>query len=66
MSYCWPRVVQPGGLRTTGRELKGKEHNLPPRAPRVCRLPQAVTLQGKKIKGNSHSNSRMGKSGGGF
>lgn len=29
MSYRWPWVVQPGGLRTTGRELKGKEHNPP-------------------------------------
>lgn len=48
MSYRWPWVVQPGGLRTTGRELKGKEHKLPPRVPRVHRLQQAVTLQGKK------------------
>lgn len=35
MSYRWPRVVQPGGLRTTGRELKGRRNTTFPLGPHV-------------------------------
>lgn len=67
MSYRWPWVVQPGCLRTTGRELRGRNTTSPLGSHVSIDYSRQLRYKEKKKKGNSHSNSPRGKeSGGGF